>query len=285
MIFQFGKFRLDTKLLELCREETPVPIEPQVFDLLRLLIENRDRVVGKDEIINEVWGGRIVSEATLSSRMTAVRRAIGDDGNRQDAIRTLARRGFRFVQPVVVEDEMGSRDQSVARQEQEDPPHDISSLEVQQQVRFCKASDGVQIAYATVGQGSPLVKAANWLSHLEYDWKSPLWRGVLQEFAVDHHLVRYDERGTSLSDWEVPDISFEAFVTDLEAVVDAAGIERFALWGHSHGCPVAVAYAVRHPERVTRLILYGGFVRGRSMRGDAALAEQQQAIRTLIRQV
>ena len=105
MIFRFGRYRLNTQLLELLHDGTPVPIEPQVFDLLRLLIENRDRIVSKDEVIEVVWDGRIISDATLSSRVNALRRAVGDDGSRQEVIRTLPRRGFRFVQSVNFEDE------------------------------------------------------------------------------------------------------------------------------------------------------------------------------------
>ena len=284
MIFKFGDFQLDTGLLELRRNDARVPIEPQVFDLLRLLIENRNRVVSKDEIVEVIWGGRIVSEATMSSRMNALRRAVGDDGKRQEIVLTSRGRGFRFVQAVDVEEASGLTGNPEDRFQDNGGTRGNVALELQQQVRFCKASDGVQIAYATVGQGTPLVKAANWLCHLEYDWESPLWRGILNELAAEHFLVRYDERGTSLSDWDVQDISFDAFVTDLEAVVDAVGLERFALWGHSHGCPVALAYAARHPERVSHLILYGGFIRGRSRRGDTDLAEQQEAIRTLIKQ-
>ena len=132
MIFRFGSFRLDTRLFELRRDDTPVPIEPQVFDLLRLLIENRDEIVSKDEIIDTVWNGRIVSEATLSSRMNAARRAVGDDGNRQDVIRTLPRRGFRFVQPVEVEDN-GAASGHVS---ENDAPLEIADPEMHQQVRF-----------------------------------------------------------------------------------------------------------------------------------------------------
>jgi class 3 adenylate cyclase/pimeloyl-ACP methyl ester carboxylesterase len=155
---------------------------------------------------------------------------------------------------------------------------------MEQQIRFCMAPDGTQIAYATVGQGPPLVKAANWLNHLEYDWESPVWRHMYHGLARDHQLIRYDERGNGLSDWEVEDISFEAFVSDLETVVDAAGIERFALLGISLGCAISIAYAVRHPERVSRLVLYGGFARGRRHRGSAAEIEQSDAISTLMRQ-
>jgi class 3 adenylate cyclase/pimeloyl-ACP methyl ester carboxylesterase len=152
-----------------------------------------------------------------------------------------------------------------------------------QQIRFCTSSDGVGIAYATVGDGPSLVKAANWLNHLEFDWQSPIWRHVFAELSRGHQLVRYDERGNGLSDWEVEDISFDAFVRDLEAVVDAAGLERFALLGISQGCAVSVAYAVRHPERVSQLVLYGGYARGWARRGPKD-EERGNAILELIRQ-
>ncbi|MGH7631048.1 MAG: alpha/beta fold hydrolase [Gemmatimonadales bacterium] len=132
-----------------------------------------------------------------------------------------------------------------------------------QQIRFCKASDGVRLAYAAVGYGPPLVKAANWLSHLEFDWNSPVWRPWLIELSRDHTLVRYDERGCGLSDWDVTDFSLDAWVRDLETVVDAHGIERFPLLGISQGGPIAITYALRHPERVSHLILYGAYARGR----------------------
>jgi hypothetical protein len=152
-----------------------------------------------------------------------------------------------------------------------------------QDIRFCTSSDGVGIAYATVGEGPPLVKAANWLNHLEFDWQSPIWRHVFAELSRGHQLVRYDERGNGLYDWEVEDISFDAFVRDLEAVVDAAGLGRFALLGISQGCAVSVAYAVHHPERVSRLVLYGGYARGWAKRGSKD-QERGHAILELIRQ-
>ena len=117
-----------------------------------------------------------------------------------------------------------------------------------QEIRFCKTADGVRIAYATVGEGPPLVKAANWLSHLEYDWASPVYGPWWTELSKTHSLVRYDARGNGLSDWDVADISLEAFVSDLETVVDAAGLDRFPLFGMSQGCAVSIVYAVRHPE-------------------------------------
>ena len=138
---------------------------------------------------------------------------------------------------------------------------------MEQQIRFCHSADGVRIAYATVGNGPPLVKAANYLTHLEHDWNGPVWRHWLEGLARNHTLVRYDERGSGLSDWDVTDFSIDAWVRDLEAVVDTLGLERFPLLGISQGASVCIAYAVRHPERVTHLILYGGYTRGRFHRG------------------
>ena len=131
-----------------------------------------------------------------------------------------------------------------------------------QQIRFCTSHDRARIAYATSGAGAPLVKAANWLNHLEFDGGSPVWNHLLRELSRRHTLVRYDARGCGLSDWDV-EPSFDAWVRDLEAVVEASGGERFPLLGISQGASIAIAYAVRHPERVSHLILHGGYARGR----------------------
>ena len=131
-----------------------------------------------------------------------------------------------------------------------------------EKIRFCTSSDGVRIAYAATGKGPPLVKVANWLAHLEFDQHSPIWRHWAQEFSRDYTYVHYDCRGCGLSDRAPAEISFESWVRDLEAVVDAAGLERFALLGLSQGGPIAAAYAVRHPERVTHLVACGAYVSG-----------------------
>ena len=138
-----------------------------------------------------------------------------------------------------------------------------------QKLRFCTSSDGVRLAYATVGKGPPLVKASNWLTHLEFDWQSPFWCHWVEELSRDHTYVRYDSRGCGLSDRDPGEVSFEVWVRDLEAVVDAAGLDRFPLLGVSQGGAIATAYAVRHPERVSHLVLYGAFPRGRLRRGAA----------------
>ena len=138
---------------------------------------------------------------------------------------------------------------------------------MQQQIRFCKTTDGVRLAYATVGSGPPLVKAANWLSHVEYDWRTPVWRPLFERLARQRRFVRYDERGCGLSDQDVDEFSLDAWVRDLEAVVDAAGLERFPLLGISQGGPIAIAYTVRHPERVSHLVLHGTYPTGFARRG------------------
>lgn len=148
-----------------------------------------------------------------------------------------------------------------------------------QQIRLCTASDGVRIAYATCGSGPPLIKAANWLSHLELDFTSPVWSHLMLELSSRYTLVRYDQRGCGLSDHDVGDISFDAWLRDLETVVDASGLERFPLLGISQGASIAVAYAVAHPERVTHLVLHGGYARGRLKRTcDPALHEEAEML-------
>ena len=153
----------------------------------------------------------------------------------------------------------------------------------EQEIQFLHGQDGVQLAYARMGSGPPLVKTGNWMTHLEFDFETPIWRHLYRELSRDHTLIRYDARGNGLSDRDVEEVSFETFVSDLEAVVDAAGLDRFALFGISQGCAVSAAYAVRHPERVTRLVLLGGFALGTMKRGSAAEKEQYIAMLTLMR--
>jgi pimeloyl-ACP methyl ester carboxylesterase/DNA-binding winged helix-turn-helix (wHTH) protein len=273
--FHFGGYSVDVERRELRHGAQLVDVGPQVFDLLVYLICNRDRVVSKDDLLDAIWEGRIVSESTLTSRINAARNAIGDTGADQTLIKTIVRKGFRFIGEV----EEGKKAQQASASRAE-----VTVGGLHQEIHFCTASDGVRIAYAAVGKGPPLVKAANWLNHLEYDWQSPIWSHVLRTIAAQYRLIRYDERGNGLSDWDVEDISFEAFVRDLESVVDANGLKRFPLLGISQGCAVSIAYAVRHPERVSQLVLYGGYARGRRRRGQQNEVDQADALVTLMRQ-
>jgi len=274
--FIFADHRLDTERRELYRGREQIAVEPQVFDLLAYLIENRDRVVSKDDIIAAVWSGRIVSDSTLNSRINAARKAVSDCGKAQRLIRTSSRKGFRFIGTV---DEPDHANTAAVL---EDASLTGPVPELRQEIHFCLASDGVRIAHAEVGKGPPLVKAANWLNHLEYDWESPIWRHLLRALASEHRLIRHDQRGNGLSDREVDDISFDAFVRDLESVVDASNLERFPLLGISQGCAISIAYALRHPQRVSHLVLYGGFARGWLKRNPED-AEKFEAMTTLMR--
>jgi len=154
---------------------------------------------------------------------------------------------------------------------------------LQQQIRFCRSYDGTRIAFAVTGKGAPgiapLVRAPHWLTHLEYEWQSPIWRPWLTALSGGRSLVRMDERGCGLADRGVDNISFEAFVRDLEAVVDAAGLQRFALFGHSQGGAIAMDFALRHPERVTHLVLLGAYARGRFKRSPESRSEAEAQLK------
>jgi len=160
---------------------------------------------------------------------------------------------------------------------------DIGTRRVSQEIHFCRSSDGTQIAYAISGQGPPLLRAAHWMSHLQYEWESPVWRHWIDSLSRGNTLIRYDERGNGLSDWNVGDFSFDAMIADLESVADASGLRRFPLLGVSQSCAVSIAYAIRHRERVSCLVLYGGFARGWRRRDGHEFATHE-AMTTLIRE-
>jgi pimeloyl-ACP methyl ester carboxylesterase/AraC-like DNA-binding protein len=150
-----------------------------------------------------------------------------------------------------------------------------------QQVRYCAAGDGTRLAWSSVGAGFPLVKTANWLNHLDFDWESPVWRHWLRELMRGNRLVRYDERGNGLSDWHPKTLTFDSFVDDLEAVVEAAGLDQFDLLGISQGAPVAIAYSLRHPGRIRRMVLLGGYARGWALRLQGEDLARREAMVTL----
>jgi class 3 adenylate cyclase/pimeloyl-ACP methyl ester carboxylesterase len=165
------------------------------------------------------------------------------------------------------------------------PPdeQELAEAALHQRVRFATASDGVQIAWASIGNGPPVLKAPNWLNHLEYEWRSPVWAPAFAELARHWRLVRFDERGNGLSDWDVEDFSEEMMISDIATVARAAGLERFALLGISQGCPFSIRYAVEHPERVTCLVLLGGYLRGRLKRSDPEQKKLYEALVMIIR--
>jgi class 3 adenylate cyclase/pimeloyl-ACP methyl ester carboxylesterase len=162
----------------------------------------------------------------------------------------------------------------------------LAAANLKQKIQYCKAPDGVRLAYSTVGTGPPMLRSAHYLGHLEYDWELPILRPFLLGLAKDHTLIRYDARGNGLSDWDVRDVSLDAWVSDMETVADAAGLDRFPLLGFSQGCAVSIAYAVRHPERVSRLILFGGFAVGANKLPNVTATDRERfaAMKTLVKQ-
>lgn len=273
MVYEFGEFILDTKRHQLRRGDEPRHLEPQVYAVLCHLLEHGDRLVTSRELMDHVWGGRFVTPGTLNSRIKALRQALDDDGATQRVIETVHGHGFRLRAPVrAVADAPGASATTASSR---------GAGLGRQQILFCRAPDGVRIAYAKCGDpgAPPLVKPGNWLTHLEFDWTSPVWRHWLTELGRGHTLIRYDARGCGLSDHDAADVSFESWVRDLGAVVDAEGLERFSLLGISQGCAVAIAYAARYPERVDKLVLYGGYAVGRSLRDRSP---QEELERTLL---
>lgn len=274
-IHEFGAFRLEVGERRLLCEGRPIPLTTKVFDTLRTLVEHSGRLLTKDELMHSIWPDSVVEENNLNHNISVLRRALGEQATGQRFIETVPRVGYRFV---------GELKRPASSGPGLAPAHaaaPVSSL--RQTIRFATAVDGARIAYATVGSGYPLVKAANWLNHLEHEWESPVWKHWIGEISRHHTFVRYDERGCGLSDWNVAEFSFEAWVRDQETVVDALGLERFALLGISQGAAVAATYAARHPERVSHLILLGGYERGWGLRGDEKEIEARSALMQLVR--
>lgn len=270
MHYEFEDFDLDLERFELRRGGRPCHLEPKAFDVLVHLVRSHGRVVTKDDLLESVWGHRFVTESALTTRIKALRRVLGDDGRAQRVIRTVRGRGYELVAPV--------RTAGVVLADEPSGPAPDAPL--RQAIRLCRAPDGTRLAYARVGDGPPLVKAANWMTHLDYDWESPVWSHWLRGLARHRELIRYDQRGCGLSDRDVADLSPAAWLADLEAVVEAAGVERFGLLGVSRGASTAIAYAVEHPERVDHLLLVGASARGRMLR--ARTDDERRAAEVMI---
>jgi DNA-binding winged helix-turn-helix (wHTH) protein/pimeloyl-ACP methyl ester carboxylesterase len=268
--YRFGPFHLDVRERRLSRGDEVIPLRLKVFDTLLVLVENAGRLVTKQELLDTVWPETTVEENNLNHNVSVLRKALGEKATGQQYIETVPRVGYRFAAPV----------------EAAVPQTGVSAAAVakaRQEIRYCTTSDGVRLAYATTGNGPPLVKASNWLTHLDFEWGSPIWRHWYTALSRHHLLVRYDERGNGMSQRDVPDVSFDTWVRDLETVVDAAGLDRFPLLGISRGGAIAIAYAVKHPERVTQLVLYGAFAVGLKHIGTPQELEARRALTSLMR--
>jgi len=268
--YRFGPFHLDVRERRLSRGGEVIPLRLKVFDTLLLLVENAGRLVTKQELLDTLWPETTVEENNLNHNVSVLRKALGERATGQQYIETVPRVGYRFAAPVE-----GAPAQPRASA--------AAIAKARQEIRYCTTSDGVRLAYATTGNGPPLVKASNWLTHLDFEWGSPIWRHWYAALSLHHRLVRYDERGNGMSQREVPDVSFDTWVRDLETVVDAARLDQFPLLGISRGGPIAIAYAVKHPERVTQLVLYGAFAAGIKHTGTPQELEARRALASLLR--
>ncbi len=250
MIYRFADNELDTAHLTLSRTGQPVAVEPQVFDLIRLLVENPDRVVTRDEMIQAVWQGRIVSESAISARIAAARKALGDDGKAQRVIRTVARRGLQMAAPV----------------ETRAAPAPAQADMAQQRIRYTQSDRGGSLAYAVSGRGPPLPVIGTGAADIEAEWQVPVLRGLYSAIHPQRTVVRHNQMGFGLSDRSAIAASFDEGADDLRAVADAAGVDRFALMGLSGGSLTAIHCAAKYPGRVTRLVIAGGYAEGRMRR-------------------
>jgi pimeloyl-ACP methyl ester carboxylesterase len=247
-----GRLELDTTLFELRTEGTAVPLEPQAFDVLVHLVTHRDRVVPKEELMDVVWGGRFVTEAAVTSRIKQVRRALGDDGQRQSVVRTVHGRGYRFV--AEVRETPTAATPGVDGRPVAAPPERPS-------VRYT-VSDGLHVAYQVTGGGErDIVLISGFVSHLDLDWEDPRHAYFLDSLGGMGRLIRFDKRGTGMSDRpsDVPDL--ETRMHDVLAVMDAVGSARAVVCGYSEGGPMACLLAAMHPERVSSLVIYASYAR------------------------
>ena len=253
-----------------------IAVEPLVFDILAYLIEHRERVVTREELFSKLWPGKVVSDAALAARIKDARKAVGDSGSRQAVLKTLHGRGYQFVATTSCH--------QVKSGESVSSPGGLIGLGDQSPVQYCRSLDGVNIAHASVGQGAPLVITGSWMTHIEEDWENPAWGHYVSQLAQDFRLIRYDQRGNGMSDWDNVDISFDRMVDDLKEVIDQYDYKKVAIFGSSQGAAVSIAYACKYPETVSHLILHGGYSRGRCHRGNSNGRAESQALVTLIRQ-
>ncbi|MBM6403440.1 alpha/beta fold hydrolase [Phycicoccus sp. CSK15P-2] len=288
LVHRFGRFTLCRTRRLLCADQRPVHLEPRAFDLLCYLVEHRGRVVPRRELLLEVWGDAPVTGSVLPTALSAVRAALGDTGSTQHLVRTLRGLGYQFVAPTSVVtadlDSLLTAEAVPAAEPVTTAPaitHGTrgtgTDAGVRDVIRFCRTTDGARIAWAAVGSGPPLVKTANWLSRLDLERESPLFRHWFDGLARGRQLIRYDERGCGLSE-QSSGFTLEEWMADLDAVVDAAGLDRFPLLGVSVGAPLAVAYAALRPERVSRLAVHAGFIRGPAARARDDTERDQAAL-------
>ncbi|WP_171178420.1 winged helix-turn-helix domain-containing protein [Ruegeria sp. HKCCD8929] len=261
MRYEFADCVLDVDRHVLLRGGKTVPVEPQVFDLLELLAESPGKLVARDQIIERVWNGRFVSDSTISARIAAARKAVGDDGKAQRIIKTVVRRGLQMAAEV-------RNDAGPAR----------DSNRSTQQLRYARGSGGQAIAFALSGDGPPVLRVGSIVYDLEAEWRLASERAYLRAMEARFTMLRYNKRDQT--HWDDPcHTNYEGVAEDILAVTQAAGFDRFAIVSEFGGIFSALRFATRYPDRVSRLAIVGGWAEGRDHREDV---EGPDSIRTLI---
>jgi pimeloyl-ACP methyl ester carboxylesterase/DNA-binding winged helix-turn-helix (wHTH) protein len=261
MRYRIGDHVLDTSTLQLLAGATEVDLEPQAFAVLAHLVTHRDRVVAKEELLDEVWGSRFVSESALTTRIKQVRRALGDTGQAQDVVRTHRGRGYRMVADV--EELDGPAPTPASTPASATPATAATAPSPVPPTRYAEG-DGASIAYQTYGEGPDLVLVSGFATNVEVQWEHPAIAAFLTRLGAFARVTVWDKRGVGLSD-RVPHDSVPSLETradDLLAVLDAAGVQRASLLGSSEGGSLAAVFAATHPDRVDRLLLHDTWVTG-----------------------
>ena len=250
MIYTFGDIRIDSARFQISRAGKTLAVEPQVLELLVVLLDNRDHVVTRDELLEKVWKGRVVSDTTLSSRIKTARQIIGDDGARQDYIKTIHGRGFRFVGKIELEDP--------ARPPAEGGRPESGAIP-RPATRYARSGD-IHIAYHLFGGGPVnLILCPGFVSHIDNYWDEPHFNRMLGRLGGRARVAMFDKRGTGMSDKVDSLPGMDERMDDVRAVMDAAGFDTAFIMGISEGGSLATLFAAHHPERCDGLILYGSF--------------------------
>ncbi|SDE18166.1 alpha/beta fold hydrolase [Ruegeria marina] len=268
MRYAFSDCVLDAGRHVLMRGGAPVATEPQVFDLLHLLVRNPGRLVSRDEILAEVWNGRIVSESAIGARIAAARKAVGDDGKRQAIIRTVARRGLQIVTEVAVQPDGAPLS---APAESTDAPR----------IRYLTLPTGHSRAYSVSGAGAPVILIGQTRSDIAAEWRLPFERHRFEALSRRNTLIRFDTIGAGQSDPRPDRSAISEQADDTLRLADALGLDRFALYSQSGGCAQALCIAAQYPERVTRLAMMGAYAEGRAVR-DGAQGKEAEPLRAML---
>ncbi|MET0215819.1 MAG: alpha/beta fold hydrolase, partial [Vicinamibacterales bacterium] len=264
----FGGYRFETESGRLWSGTREIRLTPKASEVLKTLVLHAGELVSKEDLFATVWHGTAVSDDALTSCIQELRRALKDDSKEPRFIETRHRRGYRFVTPLSQDDEA--------------PAAESGRQSSEQEIRFCTTSDGVSIAYSSVGAGPYIVRVLGHFTHLEAEWDWPDLRRFWEHLAERHTVIRYDGRGIGLSDHYAGEFTEDTRQRDLDAVLTAVGAEQAVLLGVSEGGWTAATYAIQHPERITHLILYGAYCRGAQARPGFD-QEEDRALVTLIR--